>query len=139
MRHGMRVPSAFHAMRSFGESRLPRKYVLTAGAHNRSRERSSANAAPICSLFSTPARLMAASSMSSWLGLMNTDSSPGSLKSCCAASSVTLASRWSPSAAQDRGRDRQQRAADTIADGMNLLVRHDAATASTVARTPSLK
>ncbi len=93
MRHGMRVPSAFQAIRSLGDSRLPRRYVLTAGVHSRSRERSSAKAAPICSLLSTPVRSMTASSMSSWLGLMNTESSPGSLKSCCAASNVTLASR----------------------------------------------
>ena len=37
-----------------------------------------------------------ASSIAIWLGVMNTDSSPGSLKSLCAASSVTEASARSP-------------------------------------------
>jgi hypothetical protein len=54
--------------------------------------------------------------MSSWLGLMNTDSSPGSLKSVCAASSVALASGPSPSAAK---------AADAIAHRVNFPGRHD--------------
>src|ERR1700683_5285970 len=98
MRHGMRVPSAFQAIRSFSLGRSPRTYCCTAGAHMRSRERSSVKAAPMCSLSSTPDLFIMASSVAIWLGVMNTDSSPGSLKSACAASSGSEASELSPAA-----------------------------------------
>src|SRR5215472_7369223 len=65
----------------------------------RSRERSMANAAPMRSLSSTPLLLIIASSIAIWLGVMKTESSPGSLKSTCAASSVSVASEVSPPAA----------------------------------------
>ena len=47
------------------------------------------NAPPICLLSSTPFFHISASSIASCAGLMNTESSPGSLKSVCAANIVT--------------------------------------------------
>jgi len=47
------------------------------------------------SLSRTPDLLMTASNIASWLGLMNTDNSPGSLKSVSAANRLTEANRSS--------------------------------------------
>jgi len=69
-------------MRSLSLGRSPRMYWLTAGVHSRSRERSRPNGrAHSARLSSTPDLAIMASSMAIWLGVMNTDSSPGSLKS----------------------------------------------------------
>ena len=123
MRHGMRVPSAFHAMRSLSFGRSPRTYCWTAGAHSRSRERSNAKAPPMRSLSSTPVFCIMASSMPSWLGVMNTESSPGSLKSVWAANRLTEASGWLARPGELGGDDGEERAADAIADRMHLAFR----------------
>ena len=61
--------------------------------------RSSWKAPPIWRLSSTPSFHIIASSIASCAGLMKIDSSPGSLKSVCAANIVTLARRSSSRAA----------------------------------------
>ncbi len=57
-----------------------------------------AKAAPICFESSTPSLYMIASSIWICAGLMKSESSPGSLKSVCAANSVMSRMRVSPQA-----------------------------------------
>ena len=80
---------------------------------------------PMRSLSSTPERCIIASSIAIWLGVMNTDSSPGSLKSVCAASSVSVASAVACGPRAQRP-DGEQGAADAVADRVHLLPRHEA-------------
>ena len=56
---------------------------------------------------------------------MKSVSSPASVKSVCAASSVMRLQALIAVAGHGGGGDREQRAAEAIADGMHLLVRHD--------------
>ena len=71
---------------------------------------------------------------------MNSISSPASVKSVCAASSVSDFEPLVAVARHGRGGDRQQRAAEAIADGVNLVARaRSAVTASSAAMTPSVR
>ena len=61
----------------------------------------------------------------SWLSLMNSVSSPASVKSACAAKKLDRPEALVAVARHRRRRDREQRAAQAIADAVDLLLRHD--------------
>jgi hypothetical protein len=96
---GMQVASAFQAIRSVIGGRSPIRYSRTMRDQKRSFERSIWNAPAIWLLSRKPCSHIMSSRKSSWLSLMNSISSPASVKSVWAASKVTELSRWSPSRA----------------------------------------
>ena len=68
---------------------------------------------------------------------MNSEISPGSVKSVCAASSVIVFSAVDLLAAERRGGHRQQRAAEAVAERMRAAPGTILPIASSAARTPS--
>ena len=87
----------------------------------RSFERSSWNAPAICRASRKPCSHIMSSRKASWLSLMNSVSSPASVKSVCAASSVTDCEPLVAVARHGGGRDREQRSAEAVADRVDLL------------------
>ena len=106
----------------------------------RSFERSSWKAPAICVVSRKPCSHIMSSRKASWLSSMKSMSSPASVKSVCAAKQGDRGKPLVAVARHRRGGDREQRAAEAVADGVDLRrAGHDGATASSAAMTPSAR